>query len=184
MAIVRFYVMRHGEKDSDDLTAGLEFTWAFCSGMNRALQTVEEVLYALGHEMVLGGIKAEEGFSYVGTEAEFPIGDCKKVMDVRARRGEDIVVLDWLKEWTGAAIMRGRVQMTLLHIARELASCMKMQSKFNILVGSHSPTGELACLEPSTTPTLREADICLYEVEVPEIHPAKIVSSTILRAPY
>ncbi|MBI3115378.1 MAG: hypothetical protein HYZ09_02715 [Candidatus Kerfeldbacteria bacterium] len=201
MAIVRFYVMRQGEKDGDDLTPkgvgqvhdsartnlvgkGIEFTWAFYSGMLWARQTVVTALDALHHEMPLGGTQVEEGFGYLETEEMFPIANHKEMIDARAKLGETITVLDWLREWTGAAILRGRVQMTLLFLAKRLVAAVKTRERFNILVASHSPTGELACLDPATTPMLREADIMVYEVEVNEDGDARITKSEILRAPY
>lgn len=191
VATVIFDCMRHGEKDGDALTpkgveqvrqsarknlSGCLYTLAFFSGLTRARQTVETVLASLSHREM--PILLEEGFSYVTPmkEAEQWMG---RPYSELKEQGKGQNVEFWFKNWAPTLVIRGQILATM-RIWAEL----KAQGKdCRVLVGSHGPAAEAGCLDPATTPSLREADIIRYTWEA-EKETARLVSSVVLKAPY
>lgn len=173
---VRFWVMRHGQKAGDALTVlgreqveqaarrllmGVTFRAAFHSGMERARQTVEEALQAIGQADV--PVEAEKGFGYAWAldELNFPIEAAKKHLP------QTPTVADWLFAWPPAQIIRERFIATLVYRACEIAEGhFGDVGTINVLVGSHSPTGELACDNPSEMEPLREAEVIVYTFDL------------------
>ncbi len=184
MKIVNFWVIRHGEKrlDEDALSEtgveqvkettrrflrNLTFQAVFYSGMKRTKETVEIVLETLGFLPKTIGyplILAEEGFGYEWAIKEQPLSPiiCKTM-----ERRKKITVADWLRIWPGALLIRGRMLGTVLGWARTLANQFPQEQEINVLVGSHSPTGELAAINLSTE-TLSYASLIQYIIEYDE----------------
>lgn len=212
MKRIVIYIMRHGEKQDDMLTEagikqvidstqhnlkGINFDLAYYSGMNRTKDTVATALQALGiadkkqfysHSEDIWVFQKEEGFSYVVSPYEdnlWPIQEAQKKVEAAKDKGELETADLWLKNWPKALIIRGRLQKTLLLLGKALNEnpIYKDQEVINILVASHSPTAELAALEPRLTPKLSEADIIRYTL-VNHSGEMKIISSDVLHAPY
>ncbi len=196
---VIFDVLRHGLKDGDQLTstgveqvitsaranlAGRHYIAAFYSGMARALTTVQEALMAIDHGVI--DVPKEPGFGYAWAEdPRYPIGDAmNRVRDLIAGGAEETVQL-WLDAWGGPAYaIRGRFLGTLEKWAIYYALHPTPDCDLRILVGSHSPTAELACLDPTSTPRLREADGVSYVMEVDtETLVVTMISSEVFRRP-
>ena len=198
MAKVIFDIMRHGDRDGDQLTskgvgqvrdsaqknlAGCLYTLAFFSGLVRARQTVETCLAALGHRAV--PILVDEGFSYVTAqkEAEPWMGKPFTALKTEGYQvGQNVEF--WLKNWAPALIIRGQILATMRLRAQMLATADGQDCR--VLVGSHGPTSELGCCEPANTPSLREADMIRYTWEVDQsgATPPRLLSSVVFRAPY
>ena len=198
MTTVYFWVIRHGQRDGDKdaLTekgfemakaaakanlSNVRFDAAFYSGMQRVKQTAETVLSTLGQNIPL---VAEQGFGFgwAADEKRWPYKEANtKVEAAKAAGVQDTADL-WLENWPPALMVRGRLLGTLLLRAQLLATTNKAGS-LNVLAGSHSPTSELAALDPKTAARLRETDIMHYVVEVGDEGP-KLVKSDVVRAPY
>lgn len=207
---VFFDVMRHGEKDLDQLTPkGFEqvkasakanlnaFTYiaAFYSGMSRTKQTVETALQAIGQAVC--NIRKEWGFGYLWAEdPKWPIGEALDRVIARVSAGEAETAALWIEEWPVTRAIRGRFIGTLekwaLHFAEQLNRDLSRGPihpdmdvpKLRVLVGSHSPTSELACLDPASTPRLREADGITYCMEVDTVTlEVTMISSEVWRRP-
>lgn len=196
-----------GQEPADELTAlGIQqvkraaqnrlvdvtFDAAYYSGMNRAEQTVTEALVAIGMGDVVP--KANEGFGYewatkaTGVNPEYlavrPVE--KAIGEACKAEGKKPMVADWLNSpWRPAWAIRGRFYQTLLDVAvSEAMDTEEGTDEVNVLIGSHSPTAELAAVDPSTMPRLGLADMVKYVVEVDiETGDAKLVSSEYLEAP-
>jgi len=198
MTTVHFWVIRHGQRDGDKdaLTekgfeqvkasathnlGNVKFDAAFFSGMHRVKQTAETVLSTLGQSVPL---TAEQGFGFgwAADEKRWPYKEANaRVEAAKAAGAQDTADL-WLENWPPALMVRGRLLGTLLLRAQSLAAASKANA-INVLAGSHSPTSELAALDPKTTARLRETDVMHYAVEV-DADGAKLVKSEVLRAPY
>lgn len=181
MKTVNFWVMRHGEKkvNEDALSElGIEqvkktarqflrdltFQAVFHSGMKRTKETVEVALEALGLSSYRPLILIEEGFGYEWAQKEQPI--TSQLREAIVKRKE-LNVANFLKLWPGALLIRGRMLGTMLGWARTLADQFPQEEKINVLVGSHSPTGELAAINPFTK-ALSYASLIQYVVEYDE----------------
>ncbi|MBI4264821.1 MAG: histidine phosphatase family protein [Acidobacteria bacterium] len=198
MKTVLFWVMRHGQRngDKDELTeqgfeqvrasakhnlSSLTFDAAFFSGMHRVRQTAETVLTTLGQSVPL---VADQGFGFgwAADEKRWPFKEAtRRVEEAKAGGAQETADL-WLEQWPPALMVRGRLLATLLLRAQMLADASQRDT-IRVLVGSHSPTSELAALDPKTTLRLRETDIMHYAVEVGGEGP-KLVTSEVVRAPY
>jgi broad specificity phosphatase PhoE len=198
MQTVHYWVIRHGQRDGDKdaLTdkgfemakaaakanlSNVKFDAAFFSGMHRVKQTAETVLSTLGQNIPL---VAEQGFGFgwAADEKRWPYKEANaKVEAAKAAGAQDTADL-WLETWPPALMVRGRLLATLLLRAQLLANANKANT-INVLAGSHSPTSELAALDPKNTARLRETDILHYVVEVGDDGP-KLVKSEVVRAPY
>lgn len=196
-ALVIFDVMRHGEKDGDKLTpkgkeqvavsaranlTGRNYVLVLHSEMQRARETVHEVLQTIGIDPSSIDIMVEEGFGYEW--AIDPRWPAKEVQRIKAS-GEATTVDFWIEKWPSACMLRGRVMATLLFWAQMIVEDEDAgEEEVHVLVGSHSPCGDMAAIDPKTTDALGEADIMRYTVEVDlKTLEAKIVSSKVLRAP-
>ena len=196
MAIVIFDIMRHGEKEGDALTPKGEeqvrqsakrnllwcrYTRAFFSGFTRARQTVQVCLSTLGDPGV-STIEEEPGFSYepAMTEAEQWTG---RPYSELKEEGKSKNVEWWLRNWAPTLVIRGQILATMRMRAQMLATSSR---DYRVLVGGHGPAAESGCLDPTTTPSLREADIIRYTWEVGLTVGTfpRLVESVVLRAPY
>lgn len=189
VATVIFDCMRHGEKDGDALTpkgveqvrqsarknlSGCLYTLTFYSGLMRARQTVEVCL-------------AEPSQSrYIQRDPAFSMADAKEAEQWMGKPITELLpqsqgqsVEWWLRNWAPALVVRGQI-LTAMRLRVEEFTRNEDDARF--LVGSHSPTAELGCLDPANTPCLREADIIRYTWLV-DPRP-RLVSSVVLKAPY
>lgn len=198
MKTVHYWVMRHGQKDPDKdaLTdkgfemakaaakhnlSNVTFDAAFFSGMQRVKETAETVLSTLGQKLSL---TADQGFGFgwAADEKRWPYKDATNSVEEAKKGGAQETADLWMEKWPPALMVRGRLLATLLFRAQALADSIKKDS-INVLVGSHSPTSELAALDPRNTPRLRETDLIHYEVQVADDGP-KITKSEVVKAPY
>lgn len=196
MTKVIFDIMRHGEKDGDVLTKkgekqvrqsakknlpGCRYTRAFFSGYVRARQTVQACLSTL-RDAGISTIEIEPGFSYEPAmqQAEQWAG---RPYSALKEEGKGQNVKWWLRNWAPALWLRGQVLTTMRLQAEMLATSSR---DYRVLVGGHGPAAESACLDPSTTPSLREADIIRYTWEVGQTVGTipRLIESVVLRAPY
>jgi len=198
MKTVHYWVMRHGQKDPDKdalSEKGFEqvkasakhnlsnekFDAAFFSGMHRVKETAETVLSTLGQSLPL---TADQGFGFgwAADEKRWPYKEATNQVEAAKAAGAEETADLWMEKWPPALMVRGRLLGTLLSRAEALAAAAKGDT-VKVLVGSHSPTSELAALDPKTTPRLRETDVIHYVVEVGD-EGGKIVKSEVHRAPY
>ncbi|MGB7218602.1 MAG: histidine phosphatase family protein [Vicinamibacterales bacterium] len=198
MTTVHFWVIRHGQRDGDKdaITekgfeqvktsakanlSNVKFDAAFFSGMHRVKQTAETALSTIGQSVPLVA-EPGFGFAWAADEKRWPYKEANaKVEAAKAAGVQDTADL-WLENWPPALMVRGRLLATLLFRAQLLAGSNKAGT-INVLAGSHSPTSELAALDPKTTARLRETDLMHYVVEVGDEGP-KLVKSDVVRAPY
>ena len=198
MTTVHFWVMRHGQRDGDKdaLTdkgfeqvkasakhnlSNVKFDAAFFSGMHRVKQTAETALGTIGQNIPLVA-EAGFGFGWAADEKRWPYKEANtKVEAAKAAGAQDTADL-WLENWPPALMVRGRLLATLLFRAQLLANANKAGT-INVLAGSHSPTSELAALDPKATARLRETDIMHYVVEIGDEGP-KLTKSEVVKAPY
>jgi broad specificity phosphatase PhoE len=198
MKTVNFWVIRHGHKDpeKDALSDkgfeqvkasakhnlnNVKFDAAFFSGMHRVKETAETVLSTLGQNVPL---TADQGFGFgwAADEKRWPYKEATNQVEAAKAAGAEETADLWMEKWPPALMVRGRLLGSLLYRAQALADSVK-KDEINVLVGSHSPTSELAALDPKTTPRLRETDVMKYVVEIGNEGP-KITKSEVLRAPY
>lgn len=182
MKKVRFWVIRHGEKDGDadklsekgveqvqktarHLLKGMTFQAAFYSGMNRTKETVEIVLEELDQQCEL---QINEGFGFAWAEKEQPVTPEFRQLYKAATAGEKVTVAQCLSSWPGAQLIRSRLFDTMLGLARTLANRFPAEEEIDILVGSHGPAGELAAVKPEKTMALGLGSIICYVVEYNE----------------
>ncbi len=181
MHTVNFYVMRHGKKGGDRLTeegfqmvqrsaqmhlSGIPIHAALYSGMNRTLQTVNHALNVAGAADV--PVEIDYGFGY-----SWAIGDPNCSVYKRAEYRFDPLpndqsvlktVGDCLKYWPPSRIYRHRIRGALLSQAEAMSFRFPDNDTVNVLVGSHSPTAEMAA--GYDFPRLQEADIVLYVINI------------------
>lgn len=198
MKTVHFWVMRHGQKDPDKDAlsdkgfeqvkasakhnlSNVKFDAAFFSGMHRVKETAETVLSTLGQSLPL---TADQGFGFgwAADEKRWPYKEATNQVEAAKAAGATETADLWMEKWPPALMVRGRLLGSLLYRAQALADSVKKDT-INVLIGSHSPTSELAALDPKNTPRLRETDVIQYVVEVGDEGP-KITKSEVLRAPY
>lgn len=198
MKTVHFWVMRHGQKDPDKDAlsdkgfeqvkasakhnlSNVKFDAAFFSGMQRVKETAETVLSTLGQSLPL---TADQGFGFgwAADEKRWPYKEATNQVEAAKAAGAVETADLWMEKWPPALMVRGRLLGSLLYRAQALADSVKKDT-INVLIGSHSPTSELAALDPQNTPRLRETDVIQYVVEVGDQGP-KITKSEVLRAPY
>ena len=192
---IGIYVMRHGAKETgvdNDLArltkegcaqvkrsaannlVDVQFSALYCSEKFRALQTIACAVSALPERNNGLGIKTEIGFDYTGAPDLEQYGwMSKEVAMVATSSGQQPTVAMWMETAPAMiAFLRERFTKTLLAVAhyehvgvvggRDIRSI----SAINILIASHSPVAELACMEPENTPMLHEADIMKYTIDV------------------
>ncbi len=153
----------------------------FYSGAQRAKETAQIVA-----EVVNGTIDPvypilEPGFGFQWSDDQqnpkYPIAEAQARVKSRIDSGETETVEVWLEEWVPTHAIRGRFMATLekwalwlvnTPHAKEVIERGKLGEvlTFNCFIASHSPTCELACLDPANTPRLREADGVTYQMEV------------------
>ena len=217
------YVMRHGKKGAgdNDLAAltpeGIEqvqtsartnlghrtFDGLYASDLYRAGQTVWTAVGELPQRNNGLGLITRRNFGYLTGDPEFQETlnqEYYAAADILKRLAPTLdyqfTVGDWL---TAAPIMtrlyRERFAEALRREAIAMAESLGStdRTSANILIGSHSPCGETACLNPDTTPALREADIIRYTLEVKMVPNPKptlldidnsILSATIVASEY
>ena len=198
MKTVLYWVMRHGQRngDKDELTekgfeqvkasathnlGNVKFDAAFYSGMHRVKQTAETALGAIGQTLP---VTADQGFGFgwAADEKRWPYKEANSRVEAAKAGGAQDTADLWLEQWPPALMVRGRLLATLLLRGQMLADSSKGDT-VRVLVGSHSPTSELAALDPKSAARLRETDIMHYVVEIGDEGP-KLVKSEVLRAPY
>ena len=198
MKTVHYWVMRHGQKDPDKDAlsdkgfeqvkasakhnlSSVKFDAAFFSGMHRVKETAETVLSTVGQSLPL---TADQGFGFgwAADEKRWPYKEATNQVEAAKAAGAQETADLWMEKWPPALMVRGRLLGSLLYRAQALADSVKKDT-INVLVGSHSPTSELAALDPKNTPRLRETDVIHYVVEVGDDGP-KITKSEVLPAPY
>lgn len=201
---VYFDCMRHGQKEKDQLTgfgvhqveasteanlAGRRYLMAFYSGATRTKQTVETALSALAGNGTLTP-RAEEGFgSAWALDPRWPFESADQAVKAH-RYGDGSLPVDlWLQFWPVALAIRGRFlgtleRWTLYAAMRAAEGGSPVGDGVRFLVASHSPTAELACLDPSTTPCLGLADGITYCLEVSlNTLEMELISSEVWRCP-
>ncbi len=198
MKTVHFWVMRQGHKDPDKdplsdkgfeqvkasakhNLSNVKFDAAFFSGMHRVKQTAETVLSTLGQSLPL---TADQGFGFgwAADETRWPYKEATNMVEAAKAAGAQETADLWMEKWPPALMVRGRLLGSLLYRAQARADSVKKDT-INVLIGSHSPTSELAALDPKNTPRLRETDVIHYVVEVGDDGP-KITKSDVVPAPY
>lgn len=179
---VIIYVMRHGNKDGDRLTAegfgqvrrsaqenlaGIKFDMVYCSMKNRALQTVETAIKELG----INGIDIQQrlGFDYEGAPSLERADDWQKAVTELANGGK-IMISHWKSVAPEfASFVANRFREELKKVVCELVAAHPDQEAFQVLIGSHTPVAELVKFE-GDFPTLGEADIVRYTLNYIEAH--------------
>jgi len=200
--VVNVYVMRHGEKGSgpNDLAvltgAGREqvmksaqnnltditFDGLFCSLKFRALETVVCATSVLPDRNNGLGVKAQEEFDYSSAPDLERFKELSAEVEKRSESEKRPATVALWQEVAPAMIshLRKKITDAIVTAAIEVAED-SAKDEDNILVGCHSPSSELACLNPEKMPMLRESDIVKYTVEVYKGHNkpggGKIVSS-------
>lgn len=183
---VNFWVIRNGEEFKDALSekgrkqvravasrllCGLNFLKVFYSGINQTKETVETILEVIGQPFKL---TIEEGFGCVWVEKEQLVSETWRKKFVN---NEEITVADWLENWPGALLIRGRFLATMLGWARTLVGRFS-EKEIEVLVGSDGPAGGLAVIEPKSTKALGPAEVICYIIEYdPLTDEAKLVHS-------
>ncbi len=189
---VTAFGIRHGEKKGDGLTergfqqvaaSALKYlsdvrpVLALHSGWHRAQQTVETALAIIGSDSI--PTRFEQGFAFSMSEEECLPGPT--VLDLYnnpPKPIEEQTVQDWLTWCTGADVLRGQVAITLIHVARSL------EDGDVFIIGSHSPTIEMAVPNPAEFNRLNVADIVRYDIEFDDNTGfGTIVSAQYLKAP-
>ncbi|MEK9151324.1 MAG: hypothetical protein AAB547_01690 [Patescibacteria group bacterium] len=183
--------MRHGQKESggnSDLARltkngrlqvmssaannikhiGFDALYASCKF--RTLETVVSAVSVLPNRNNKLSINTDIGFDYTGAPGLDQFKQASEEVSLLAL-GKPVTVAMWMAvapEMIG--FLRERFTRTLLATAHyhHAGAIGRKETKgmLNILVASHSPVGELACLDPETTPMLREADIMRYTIDV------------------
>lgn len=202
---VFFDVMRHGEKDGDFLTelgirqvmasaktnlAGHRYLMVFFSGMVRAERTARVILSKLEMNGSLSP-RWEPGFGYnwCDDRAGFPMAAAEEQINRLVASGAQETAALWMYCWPPTRSIRGRLigtleKWTLYAAMRASEGGSPVGDGVRFLVASHSPTAELACLDPSTTPKLGLADGITYEMEVNlKTLEMTLVSSEVWRCP-
>ena len=197
------YVMRHGQKETGghnnlarltnagksqvmhSATSNLQnvqFDALYCSWKFRALETAVYAVSVLPSRNDKLSIITDIGFDYTGAPGLDQYEQASKEVALLAQdKGKPVTVAMWMAvapEMIG--FLRERFTKTLLATAHyhHVGAIGRKEAKgtINIFVASHSPVGELACLDPENTPTLHEADIMRYIIDVLP-HETKIVES-------
>lgn len=204
--VVNLYLMRHGEKDGDQLSklgaaqvawsakrnlSGLTFDRFMCSLFGRALRTVITVVKALGWSTKGVIIEASDSFSY--EEAPFLAKYAEYSAEVKRREeaGESVTVATWLEVApTLIGYLRKKISDALLEAAETThfsSPSDEKKDEYNVFVGNHTPVAEAACLNPAKTPMLREGDLMKYTVEISFIAMADVstdIKSKIVASEY
>lgn len=193
MTNVIAYVMRHGAKESgvpNDLARlteegreqvcrsaarnlrDVQFDALYCSQKFRALETIACAVATLPDRNSGLGIHALTGFDYTGAPDLDRYGWASKEVALIAKNaGTEPMVAMWMDAAPEMiSFLRERFTKTLLTVARyeHIGAVGRKEIKptINILVASHSPVAELACVDPEKTLMLREADIMKYVIDV------------------
>jgi broad specificity phosphatase PhoE len=203
MPLVNIYLIRHPEhldnvltdlgkeqirESANRLLSSIGFDIAIHSEVPRALRTVNLVLETLKQTSV-PVLQRELGFDWAIADSELPPyaesggrPDYEAAREaIVAKRGADPrrhLVSDWFELCPRMLALRGSVRTTLLDVAREL------NRDANILAGSHSPTGDLAVIQPRKTFCLGLADVMKYVVEVNTSGRPQLVASENLSNPW
>ncbi len=202
MKVVFAYAMRHGSREPGDPLAALltprgrsqvqaaaerylrdiKFDAAYHSGLDRARQTADIALAGSGGDDLAEGITAvaDERFGFVHAldEKNYPY---RKAASEIPATGPDTLAR-WLELYPPTRKIREYFTAALLERARAEAA-LTSQPHAYVLIASHHVACESASLDPETTNTTDEADICRYVILVRESGEAKIVDSEILKAP-
>lgn len=199
MQTVRFFIQRHGRHNGGLSEAGrqqvqqaakkhlsdVKFDYVFSSEQDRARQTAEQTLIAVGQEHLRKNIKIEGGFGYLF--AEDPRWPHEKLLEqiAEAKQAGHTITVDFvLAELRNPPILKmaGGLLLTMYQWAQRLVERGgTANTAINVLVGSHG-TNVLAALEPKTTPWAEYADIMCYELEVNEQGESKLVASRYMPA--
>lgn len=192
---VRVRIRRHGDKDGDLLTPKGEeqitaaakkndanITWdlAAHSEMFRAQQTARLSLTATGQKLPDSKIVEFPGFGYDhAAHPDFPFPIEKKTA---GGPYDQQTVGEWIMLWPmSCQKIRTTIGLSIRAIAL-IAAGYGEKDEYNIIVGAHSPTSELATRN-LTTGMLNEADAIDYIVEIDrDTWKATIVSDTVVRA--
>lgn len=203
--IIKFYCLRHGEKRGKDHPEGedgltekgkrqviaaaaeylrdVTFDLVLFSGLNRARQTAEIAIDITGQKNSIS-ISVETGLDYRWSLDKNTVPQFSPVEAEKKLKDSGIInttVYDWLEIWPPAFGMRQMMLATIRRRASELFN-KSMYTNKNVLMTGHSPVLEMAVPNPHEFPRLKEADICLYNVEISG-EEVKIVSATYLPCP-
>lgn len=179
--------MRHGEKGQktdpqgeDYLTgrgkkqvaasatkylADITFIEVYVSGLYRALETAGIALAITSHPEM--EIITESGLDYRWclNARQVPVHSLAEAEKRLAEEGvANPTVYDWLRAWPPALGMRQMMLATIQRLSHEADK--EYSSDVSILMAGHSPVLETAVPNPREFPRLREADICVYTVDV------------------
>lgn len=188
-------IMRHGQKDGDALTPlGYEQVraatrlhvlgmppplYVHYSGAVRTLQTINTVVETAGWENVRcnpdQGIHFDYSIAVTGGIDAYNAAEAKITENWGPRCVQTVSM--WLATYPGSLILRGQVRYFLVWFASVMSD-----GAYSICA-SHSPTSELACVEPVAMPILNEADIVRYTLRTDEAGLMQVVGSEYLPCP-
>lgn len=188
---ILFYVMRHGEKDSnpDNTKAlltkngeeqvkksainnllGINFSLVCSSDIERAKQTAQIVATEIA---IKEDVIQFSEFGFQGAPDLDKFKEHAKQVD-SIKKQDRPTVADWEKISPNfIQYVRKNFEAGIIKVASSMSG--KPGSTHNVFVASHSPTGETASPTPDSTLTLREADIVMYTVEAKDGN-AEIIS--------
>ena len=177
--VVRFFCMRHGEKDGDMLTEKgkrqvlasarahlrekeIRFLFAYYSGKNRAKETAD---IALSTSSCATPVTIEEGFGYEwALNSKLPQFNFEEIeAKISAEVGNKQTAYDWLEHYPPCFGFLARFQDKMFEITLQFKKFIRNDT--NIFVSSHSPLCELAAPDPRTMPRLGYADIVVYTIQ-------------------
>ena len=197
--IIKCYVTRHGQPHKSVQTIGhkldaltqpgaahaaatalanygpanpVTFDAVYFSGMNRALETVQQALKAIGQDHLPIVEEPGFGFTWVLKDPALPPFDFFGTEGAMVAKNGDDPRATMLYEWFEPGVyppiwaIRGRLIGALMDVSRRAILDNPVKRELNILIGSHGPTGEAAALDPSTTPCLRFCDTICYKLMV------------------
>jgi len=153
---------------------------AFYTDLRRTRQTIDTAMAEIG-ELAAFEIIGEPRFGFRYAEDPrhpFPGNSGVSAADWRAQDPRD-----WLERWPVCREIKGGFTATLLHWACYFGNAGDKSDDVNILIGSHSPTGELAAIEVGVFGLLWEADIVRYAIEMSGWGFGRIVGAEFLRCP-
>lgn len=191
MPIVNVFIMRHGEKEdgkkigiSNDLTSltplgveqvinsaktnlfGIIPDALYCSLKYRAAQTVLTACSVLPNRNNGCSVIALDGFDYSSAPNLNLYSQYTAEAEKRVKSGEKETVAMWMDIAPEMVRhLREKIQQTIIKVAYVVPRSSRKE-EYNIIVGCHSPSSELAALDPVTMFMLREADIVKYTVMV------------------
>lgn len=204
MAVVKIFVIRHGQKEGGDenapltekgvqqvtgvaqiFLASVEIRALYASTLDR---TVDTVIYARNaaarfgegmSEILTTNVERRVRLGFTGLPLDEYAAAAAKSKEMKDRQ-EIVTVANWIK-WmpTYAAAAIERFGEAILQVAAEVYE--EFGENTSVLIGSHSPLAELLVLDPAYTPALGEAGLIKYVVEIDSVSDmATITESTVI----